>query len=133
MKEQAIKEKMKLADLKAKAPYMKQKNLQELAVEELKIKIEIEQVKTRVKIMEGGEQKFKKTANQEDLGNKHSEKLQLPEKDLNYLCENSCRFLSTSTTEGNQRHSNPATENKSRERCCEHDLQAFPATGGSRS
>ena len=51
--------------------------------------------------------------NQEDLSNKLSEKLQLPEKDLNYLCENCCRFLDTSTTEGNQRHSTPATENES--------------------
>ena len=51
--------------------------------------------------------------NQENLSNKLSEKLQLPEKDLNYLCENCCRFLDTSTTEGNQRHSTPATENES--------------------
>ena len=33
--------------------------------------------------------------------------------DISCLCENSCRFLGTSTTEGNQRQSNPATENKS--------------------
>ena len=58
-------------------------------MEELKIKIEIEQAKARVKIMEGVEQKFGEMANQGDLGNKPSEKLQLPEKDLNYLCENS--------------------------------------------
>ena len=77
--------------------------------------MEIEQAKARVKIMEGGEQKFGEMANQEDLGNKPSEKLQLPEKDLNYLCENSCRFLGASTTEGNQRHSKPAAENKSRD------------------
>ena len=81
-------------------------------MEELKVKMEIEQAKARVKIMEGGEQKFGEMANQEDLGNKPSEKLQLPEKDLNYLCENSCRFLVASTTEGNQRHLKPAAENK---------------------
>ena len=52
-------------------------------------------------------------ANQEDLGNKPPEKLQLPEKDPNCLCENSCRFLGASTTEVNQRHSKPAAENKS--------------------
>ena len=101
MKEQAIKENMRLAHLMAEASYMKQKKLQELAVEELKINMEIEQARARVKIMEGGEQKFGEMANQEDLGNKPSEKLQLPEKDLNYLCENSCRFLGASTTEGN--------------------------------
>ena len=78
MKEQAIKEKMRLADLN-----MKQKKLQELAMEELKIKMEIEQANVRGKIMEGGEQKFGETANQEDLGNKPSEKMQLPEKDVN--------------------------------------------------
>ena len=91
---------MRLADLMTEASYMKQKKLQELAVEELKIKMEIEQAKARVKIMEGWEQKFGEMANQEDLGNK-PEKLQLPEKDLNYFCENSCRFLGASTTEGN--------------------------------
>ena len=103
---------MRLADLMAEASYMKQKKLQEHAMEELKIKLETEQAKARVKIMEGGEQKFGEMANQEDLGNKTSEKLQLPEKDLNYLCENSCRFLGASTKEGNQHHSKPATENK---------------------
>ena len=49
----------------AEASYMKQKKLQELAAEELKIKMEIEQEKARVKIMEGGEQKFGEIANQE--------------------------------------------------------------------
>ena len=48
--------------------------------------------------MGGVEQKFGEMANQEDLGNKPSKKLKLPEKDLNYLCENSCRFLGASTT-----------------------------------
>ena len=52
-------------------------------------------------------------ANQEDLGNKRSEKLQFPQKDLNYLCETSCRFIGASTTESNQCHSKPAGENKS--------------------
>ena len=65
MKEQAVKEKMRLVDLMAEASYMKQKKLQELAAEELKIKMEIEQEKARVKIMEGGEQKFGEIANQE--------------------------------------------------------------------
>ena len=65
--------------------------------------------------MEEGKQKFKEMVNRGDLGNKPSEKLQLPEKDLNYLCENSCRFLGAPTTERNQRHSNPATENKNRD------------------
>ena len=64
---------------------MKQKKLQELATEELKIKMEIEQLKARVKVMEGEEQKFKKMANQEDLDNELSEKLQFPQEDLNYL------------------------------------------------
>ena len=78
MKEQAIKEKMRLADLNRK-----QKKLQELAMEELKIKMEIEQANVRGKIMEGREQKFGETANQEDLRNRPSEKIQLPEKDVN--------------------------------------------------
>ena len=47
------------------------------------MKMEIEQANVRVKIMEGGEQKFGEMANQEDLGNKPSEKMQLPEKDVN--------------------------------------------------
>ena len=51
--------------------------------------------------------------NKEDLGKTLSEKLKIPEKDLNHLCEKSCRFLGTSTTEGNQRHSKPAAGNKS--------------------
>ena len=50
--------------------------------------------------MEGEEQKFGEMTNQEDLGNKLSEKLQLPQKDVNYLSENSCRFLGASTAEG---------------------------------
>ena len=85
MKEETIKEKARLADLMAEASTMKQKKLQELATEELKIKMEIEQVKARVKVMEGEEQKFKKMANQEDLDNELSEKLQFPQEDLNYL------------------------------------------------
>ena len=85
MKEETIKEKVRLADLMAEASAMKQKKLQELATEELKIKMEIEQVKARIKVMEGEEQKFKKMANQEDLDNELSEKLQFPQEDLNYL------------------------------------------------
>ena len=85
MKEETIKEKARLADLMAEASAMKQKKLQELATEELKIKMEIEQVKARVKVMEREEQKFKKMANQEDLDNELSEKLQFPQEDLNYL------------------------------------------------
>ena len=41
MKEQTIKEEMRLANLMAEASYIKQKKLQELSVEELKIKMEI--------------------------------------------------------------------------------------------
>ena len=41
--------------------------------------------------------------------------MQLSEKDLNYLCENSFRLLGPSTTKGNQRHSKPTAENKSRD------------------
>ena len=52
-------------------------------------------------------------ANQEELGNKHSEKLQFPQKDLSYLCETSFRVTGASTTESNQCHSKPAGENKS--------------------
>ena len=72
MNKQTINKKMRLADLMAEASYMQQKELQELAVEELKIKMEIEQAKARVKIMEGGEQKFGEMANQDNLGNKPS-------------------------------------------------------------
>ena len=49
---------MRLTDLMAEASYMKQKKLQELAMEELKTKMEIEQVKAKVKIMEGEGQEF---------------------------------------------------------------------------
>ena len=52
-------------------------------------------------------------ANQEELGNKHSEKLQFPQKDLSYLCETSFRVTGASTTESNQCHSKPAGDNKS--------------------
>ena len=75
--------------------------------------METEQAKGRVKTMEGDEQKFGEMANQEELGNKHSEKLQFPQKDLNYLCETSFRLTGASTTESNQCHSKPAGENKS--------------------
>ena len=116
MKEQAIKEKMRLAYLMAETSDMKQKKLQELAAEELKIKMDIEQTKARVKTTEGEEQKFEEMANQEDLDNKLSEKLQFLQEDLNYLCQNSSRFLGASTTESNQRHSKPAAdENESRD------------------
>ena len=57
-KSKPIKEKMRLADLMAEASYMRQKKLQELAMEELKTKMEIEQVKARVKIMGGEGQEF---------------------------------------------------------------------------
>ena len=69
MKEQAIKQKTRRADLMAETFCMKQRKLQELATEELKIKMETKQAKARVKIMEGEEQKFGEMAkNQEDLG-----------------------------------------------------------------
>ena len=50
--------------------------------------------------------------NREDLCDKLSEKLQLPQKDLNYLCKNSCRFLGASTTENNQHLSKPTSLNE---------------------
>ena len=103
---------MGLADLMAEPSYMKQKKLQDLAAEELRIKIDIEQAKPRVKIVEGEKQKFGEMTNQKNLGNKLSEKLQFRQKDLNYLCENSGSFLSASTTESNHLRSKPAAENK---------------------
>ena len=115
MKEQATKEKMRLVDLMTKGSYMKQKKLKELAAEKIKIKMETEQAIASVKIMEGEEQKFGEMANQEDLGYKFSEKFQFPQKDLNYLCENSCRFLGASTRESNQCQSKPAAENENRD------------------
>ena len=42
MKDQAIKEKMTLTDLMTETSYMKQKKLQKVAVEELKINMKIE-------------------------------------------------------------------------------------------
>ena len=54
--------------------------------------MEIEQAKPSVKIMEGEEQKCGEMANQENLGNKLSEKLHFPPKDLNYLCDNFSSF-----------------------------------------
>ena len=58
MKEQAIKEKMRLKDLMAEASYMKQKKLKDLAMEKLEVKMEIVRGKSTVKIMEREEQKF---------------------------------------------------------------------------
>ena len=55
-------------------------------------KMEIERAKPSVKIMEGEEQKCGEMANQENLGNKLSEKLHFPPKDLNYLCDNFSSF-----------------------------------------
>ena len=54
--------------------------------------------------------------NSEDLGNKLPEKLQLPQKNINYLRENSCRFLGASASEGNQQHSKPAAEKESHDK-----------------
>ena len=75
MKEQAIKQKMKLSDLMAEISYIKQKKLQEPAVKELKINMQIDSVKARVKIMEGEEKKLGEMTKQEELGKKFSEKL----------------------------------------------------------
>ena len=66
--------------------------------------MEIEREINRVMIMEGEEQKFGEMANQEELGSEPSEKLQYRQKVLNYLCENSSRFLGPSTTKSNQRY-----------------------------
>ena len=75
MKEQAIKQKMKLSDLMAEISYIKQKKLQEPAVKELKVNMQVDSVKARVKIMEGEEKKLGEMAKQEELGKKFSEKL----------------------------------------------------------
>ena len=71
---------MKLVDLMAKASYMKEKNPQELAEEELKINMEIER-NPGVKSTKGEEHKFGTTSmsKQEDLGHKLSEKMQFPQ------------------------------------------------------
>ena len=77
--------------------------------------------------MGGEEQKFGEMANQEDLSNKLSDKQQFRQKDLNYLCKNSCRFLCTSTTESNQRYSNPAAENETRDEGQESVVKMRPS------
>ena len=76
-------------------------------------------------------------ANQGQLGNKLSEKLQFPQKGVNYLCDNSCRFLGGSTTESNQCHwfktSSSSWDWKSSwtwRSCCQNDLKTFLATVG---
>ena len=61
--EEAIKEKMRFADLMTEVSCMKQKKLQELATEELKVKMEIERAKAGVNIMEGETQTFGEIAN----------------------------------------------------------------------
>lgn len=62
-KEEAVKEKMRFADLMTEVSCMKQKKLQELATEELKVKMEIERAKAGVNIMEGETQTFGEMAN----------------------------------------------------------------------
>lgn len=59
MKEQAIEEKMRLTDLMAESSYMKQKNLQEIATEQLKIKIEIEEANVRAMEIEQAKSRAK--------------------------------------------------------------------------
>ena len=59
MKEQAIKEKMRLTDLMAESSYMKQKKLQEIATEQLKIKIEIEEANVRAMEIEQAKSRAK--------------------------------------------------------------------------
>ena len=59
MKEQAIEEKMRLADLMAESSYMKQKKLQEIAKEQLKIKIEIEEANVRAMEIEQAKSRAK--------------------------------------------------------------------------
>lgn len=59
MKEQAIEEKMRLTDLMAESSYMKQKKLQEIAKEQLKIKIEIEEANVRAMEIEQAKSRAK--------------------------------------------------------------------------
>ena len=59
MKEQAIEEKMRLTDLMAESSYMKQKKLQEIATEQLKIKIEIEEANVRAMEIEQAKSRAK--------------------------------------------------------------------------
>lgn len=54
---------MRFADLMTEVSCMKQKKLQELATEELKVKMEIERAKAGVNIMEGETQTFGEMAN----------------------------------------------------------------------
>ena len=59
MKEQAIEEKMRLTNSMAEASNMKQKKLQEISTEELKIKIEIEKAKVRAMEIEQAKSRAK--------------------------------------------------------------------------
>ena len=59
MKEQAIEEKMRLTDLMAESSYMKQKKLQEITKEQLKIKIEIEEANVRAMEIEQAKSRAK--------------------------------------------------------------------------
>ena len=59
MKEQAIEEKMRLTDLMAESSYMKQKKLQEIAKEQLKINIEIEEATVRAMEIEQAKSRAK--------------------------------------------------------------------------
>ena len=59
MKEQAIEEKMRLTNSMAEASNMKQKKLQEISTEELKIRIEIEKAKVRAMEIEQAKSRAK--------------------------------------------------------------------------
>ena len=92
MKDQPIKDMMKLADLMTEASNMKQKKLQERPVEKVKINTRIEGAKTWAKIIEGQEQKFGEMAKHENLDYKLSEKLPFSQNDFDYLYDNSAMF-----------------------------------------
>ena len=106
MKKQAIKEKMRLADLIAEASYLLPGRIKN------KDRNKTSKHQSQGHGTRGAE--IWGVVNQEDLCDKLSEKLQLPQKDLNYLCKNSYRFLGASTTENNQHLSKPTSLNEIR-------------------
>ena len=114
MKDQAVQEKIKLADLIAEASFMKEKKMQELAAEELNLKLEIERTRARVKIMEGGEQENEDAVSKGNKGKNFYERVNVSENHLNHFHENYNRVLGSNMADRSHYNMHPEGENRKR-------------------